>query len=163
MDTKLIINEQILLDAQSGELKSLNRDHVVRLEPLLLELLLVLARQPNRVVSRAQIIEAVWQGDERVGNPALTKAISKLRHLFIQSFNAPDLIETLPKKGYRFLADVRQQAPAYQTVVKNKAASSNNNFIRNIILGTLMFFTLLMILKIISGTSLHHLWHGMMH
>ncbi|MBK7869355.1 MAG: winged helix-turn-helix domain-containing protein [Saprospiraceae bacterium] len=114
MNTKFILNGQILVDVQSGELKSRNLDQVIRLEPLLLNLLLLFVQQPRQVVSRERIIEALWEGNERVGNPALTKAISKLRQLFIQYFNTPDLIDTLPKKGYRFTADVKYEGECFK-------------------------------------------------
>lgn len=159
MNTKLLVNDQILLDTQSGELKSVNLNKVIRLEPMLLELLLVLTRQPNRVVSRKQIIEAVWEGDQRVGNPALTKAISKLRQLFIQYFNAPDLIETLPKKGYRFTANVQPEIPASHSIMESKFIPARNKIISNMILGALLLFIFLIALKFMLAASFHHIIH----
>ncbi|MFN7117345.1 MAG: transcriptional regulator [Saprospiraceae bacterium] len=165
MNTKLILNDQILVDTQSGEVKSKNQPDAIRLEPLLLDLLLFLTAQPQTVISREQIIEALWAGDQRVGNPALTKAISKLRHLFTQHFNTPDLIETLPKKGYRFTADIKL-APNYleNRIFNNKHFPYiNSSLIKRALIQVLALFIILIALKFILGVSFHHLLHKGMH
>lgn len=163
MNTKFILNGQILVDVQSGELKSRNLDQVIRLEPLLLNLLLLFVQQPRQVVSRERIIEALWEGNERVGNPALTKAISKLRQLFIQYFNTPDLIDTLPKKGYRFTADVKYEENVLKSLQENRLAGIHQRTIGQMAIGTLILFLLLIALKFLLGTSFHYVLHGFMH
>ncbi|MDX1941973.1 MAG: winged helix-turn-helix domain-containing protein [Saprospiraceae bacterium] len=163
MNTKLILNDQILVDAQSGEIKFKHQNDAIRLEPLLLALLLMLARQPQQLILREQIIASLWDGDARVGNPALTKAISKLRQLFIQYFNAPDLIETLPKKGYRFVADVKQQDVVSNSIKKNIFFITNQSFIKQAVISVLTLFLFLLTLKFIGGAFFYHVLHGAMH
>jgi len=75
-----------------------------RLEPRSMQLLVYLASQPGRVISRAELEEKVW--GTVVGDEALTNSISKLRRIFGDDARAPRFIETLPKTGYRFLAEV---------------------------------------------------------
>ncbi len=75
-----------------------------RLEPRSMQLLVYLARHAGRVISRAELEEKVW--GTVVGDEALTNSISKLRRIFGDDARAPRFIETLPKTGYRFLAQV---------------------------------------------------------
>jgi adenylate cyclase len=81
---------------------------VVRLEPKVVEVLLHLAARPAAVVSREELLTAVWPG-VIVGDDALTQAIIKLRKAFGDDAHEPRYIETIPKRGYRLIAPV---APA---------------------------------------------------
>lgn len=74
-----------------------------------MEVLCFLAEQYPALVTREQLIDAVWDGNVYVGEKALTNAIWQLRQLFSQC-GQPDLIMTVRKKGYRL-----QQAPRYCT------------------------------------------------
>lgn len=72
-----------------------------------MEVLCFLAEQYPALVTREQLIDAVWDGNVYVGEKALTNAIWQLRQLFSQCGHA-ELIMTVRKKGYRL-----QQAPRY--------------------------------------------------
>lgn len=65
-----------------------------------MEVLVFLASQHPRLVSRQELIEAVWAGNGYVGEKALTNAIWQLRNVF-QQLSADELIVTVRKKGYR--------------------------------------------------------------
>lgn len=75
---------------------------VVRLEPKTMEVLVALARNSGRVVTREQLLEEVWPGVV-VGDAALTQAVIKLRKALGDTAQAPTFIETIPKRGYRLL------------------------------------------------------------
>ena len=82
----------------------------VRLEPKVMEVLAVLARQPGRVVSRDELLDTVWSGLV-VTEHTLTRCIYQLRSQLAKIGNTSgatgyDPIETLPKRGYRLLATV---------------------------------------------------------
>ena len=64
----------------------------------------VLLEHPGEVVSRNDFYRAVW-GEQIVSDDALTRCISDLRQLLAR-FSSESLIETLPKRGYRWLAPV---------------------------------------------------------
>ncbi len=82
------------------------RDGVeVRLEPRSMDLLVYLARHPDRVVSRDEIETNVWH-DRVVGYEALSGAIAKLRKAFGDTSKDHQVIETVPKSGYRLIAPV---------------------------------------------------------
>ncbi|MFO1390084.1 winged helix-turn-helix domain-containing protein [Cellvibrio sp.] len=76
-----------------------------RLEPKLISLLCLLAAQGRDVISRQDITEAIWP-DVVVGEESITRAIFALRNALGDDAKQPKYIETIPKKGYRFLADV---------------------------------------------------------
>ncbi len=78
----------------------------VRLEPKVMEVLLQLAGRPGEVLSKNELIDAVWP-DSIVGEAALSRCISELRRALGDDARAPQYIETLPKRGYRLLAGVR--------------------------------------------------------
>lgn len=65
-----------------------------------MEVLLFLAEQQPALVTRQQLIDAVWAGNAYVGEKALTNAIWQLRHA-LQQLAAEELIGTVRKKGYR--------------------------------------------------------------
>jgi TolB-like protein/DNA-binding winged helix-turn-helix (wHTH) protein/Tfp pilus assembly protein PilF len=90
----------------------LERDgETVRLEPRVAGLLLYLARRAGQPVSRTALLEALWPGVV-VSDEALTNAINKLRRAFGDDRANPQVIETIPKAGYRLIAPVQPVAAA---------------------------------------------------
>lgn len=84
----------------------------VRLEPKVMAVLIVLARYAGHVVSRADLLDAVWP-DAVVTESTLSRCIYQLREQLraVGTGNGRvdyDPIETLPKRGYRLLATVEQ-------------------------------------------------------
>lgn len=80
----------------------------IRLEPKLMDVLLVLAHQAERVVPKADLVSAVWP-DLFVSDSVLTRAIAGLRRAFEDDARQPRFIETIAKRGYRLL--VRPHEP----------------------------------------------------
>ena len=80
----------------------------VRIEPKAMEVLMVLAARAGEVVSREDLLAAVWPGVV-VGDDALTQSIIKLRKALGDKPRSPSYIETISKRGYRLIAPV---APA---------------------------------------------------
>ena len=81
---------------------------IVRLEPKVMEVLAVLSGKAGRVVSRDELLEAVWP-NVIVTEHTLSRCIYQLRHELGKIGSTPGLaaynpIETLPKRGYRLLA-----------------------------------------------------------
>src|ERR1700689_3270958 len=90
---------------RAGELRKAGVRIRVQQQPLkLLELLL---ERPDEVVTREELRSRVWP-DESFGDfdQAVNIAIAKLRSALGDSAENPRYIETLPKRGYRFIADV---------------------------------------------------------
>jgi adenylate cyclase len=77
----------------------------VKLEPRAMSLLLYLAQRPATVVSREELEREIWT-DMVVGYDALNNTIAKLRKAFNDDPKNPQVIHTVPKKGYRLIAEV---------------------------------------------------------
>src|SRR5580658_8409220 len=90
---------------QSGEVRKAGLRIRVQQQPM--KLLQVLLEHPGEVVTRDELRSRVW-ADESFGDfdQAVNIAIAKLRSAFGDSAENPRFIETLPKRGYRFIADV---------------------------------------------------------
>lgn len=80
------------------------------LEPKAMELLCFLAERPGAVVSREALLAALWPGLV-VGDDALTQAVIKLRKALGDDAREPTYIQTVPKRGYRLIAQVGTLAP----------------------------------------------------
>ncbi|MEM7186139.1 MAG: winged helix-turn-helix domain-containing protein [Bacteroidota bacterium] len=78
----------------------------VSLEPQLMKLLLYLVHHRGTLVTKEQLLEAVWE-DVIVGDNVLTRAISSLRKALGDHPQEPKYIETISKTGYRLIAEVR--------------------------------------------------------
>jgi len=92
---------------ESGEIKG--PAGRVRVKPKSMEVLLALARRPREVCSRRELLAEVWKG-VWVGEEILSQAISQLRRAFGDDFRSPEVIETVPRRGYRLLVVPRMRA-----------------------------------------------------
>ena len=93
------------LDADKHRL--LRDGEVVPLSPKAVEALFVLVRNPGKPLEREALMQAVW-ADSFVEDANLTVAISHLRKALGQNNETAEYIETVPRVGYRFVADVRE-------------------------------------------------------
>jgi len=92
--------------AGTGELH--RKGHRVRLSEQQSRLLLVLLESSGEVVSREQLRSLLWpQGEHLDHDHAIRNAINQLRAVFRDKPGQPRFIETLPKRGYRFVATVQ--------------------------------------------------------
>jgi TolB-like protein/DNA-binding winged helix-turn-helix (wHTH) protein/Flp pilus assembly protein TadD len=78
-------------------------NQVERIEPKVMQVLLMLAKQAGEVVTRDALESQVWAG-RVVSHDALTNTIAKLRHALGDDPRRPRFIETIPKRGYRLIA-----------------------------------------------------------
>ncbi len=98
--------EQFLLDSDRRELRG--DDTPISAEPKVLDLLLYLVSNRDRVVSRDDLINAVWDG-RIVSESALASCINAARVAVGDSGEEQRLIKTLPRKGLRFVGAVREE------------------------------------------------------
>lgn len=95
------------LDREEGEL----RKHGIRikLHEKPLQVLLTLLEHPGDVVTRKELQERLWPQDTFVEfENGLNNAISRLREALGDTAESPRFIETIPRRGYRFLPEVSQ-------------------------------------------------------
>jgi TolB-like protein/DNA-binding winged helix-turn-helix (wHTH) protein/Flp pilus assembly protein TadD len=90
---------------QSGEVRKSGLRIRIQQQPM--KLLEILLERPGEVVTREELRSRVW-AEESFGDfdQAVNIAIAKLRSALGDSAESPRFIETLPKRGYRFIADV---------------------------------------------------------
>jgi Tol biopolymer transport system component/DNA-binding winged helix-turn-helix (wHTH) protein len=99
------------------ELNSLRRGSVERhLEPKVMKVLLALAEHPNHVVSKDDLMAAVWPGTF-VSDDVLTRCISMLRRATHDEPSMPHFIQTIPKVGYRLVAEIEELPPEPEKLV----------------------------------------------
>jgi len=94
------------VDMRAGEA----RKHGIRLklhrQPF--QVLSLLLEHPGDVVTREELRQKLWPGDTFVDfDTGLNSAVKKLRDALCDSADAPRYIETLPRRGYRFIAQVQ--------------------------------------------------------
>jgi TolB-like protein len=89
--------------------------NLVSVTPQVFDLLDYLIRNRERVVSRDELINAIWDG-RIVSEAALTTRLNAVRNAIGDSGETQRLIKTLPRKGFRFVATVREvQQPVGST------------------------------------------------
>lgn len=86
-----------------------------RLEPKVMDLLVLLASRAGRVVPRDDIMAELWPGLV-VGDDSLARTLSKLRQALGDDAKAPRYVETIAKRGYRLIAAVQPAAVEVGTV-----------------------------------------------
>ncbi len=103
MQGKILIGEWVV-EPSLNQISS--GDTCVRLEPKAMQVLLCLAQEPGKVLTKEQLIRSVWP-DTFVTDQVLTHAIWQLRQGFGDRSKESDFIQTIPRGGYRLVAPVR--------------------------------------------------------
>ncbi len=95
------------LDLRAGELRK--HGIKIKLSGQPLDILALLLEQPGEVVTREELRAKLWPADTFVDfDHGLGSAINRLREALHDSADAPRFIETLPRRGYRFIAPVER-------------------------------------------------------
>jgi TolB-like protein/DNA-binding winged helix-turn-helix (wHTH) protein/Flp pilus assembly protein TadD len=97
------------LDREAGELRKAGIRIKLHEKPL--QVLLVLLKHPGEVVTRKELQERLWPQDTFVEfENGLNNAISRLREALGDTAESPRFIETIPRRGYRFVPEVSPAA-----------------------------------------------------
>jgi TolB-like protein/DNA-binding winged helix-turn-helix (wHTH) protein/Tfp pilus assembly protein PilF len=92
-------------DIHTGELRKAGRKVAIQEQPF--RVLIALLERPGEMLSREELRERVWSADTFIDfDTGLNKAIRKIRDVLGDSAESPVYIETLPRRGYRFIAPV---------------------------------------------------------
>ena len=98
------------VDAAAGELLKLGKRVKIQDQPF--RLLLILLENAGQVVTRAEIKSRIWEANTFVDfDSSLRVAVGKLREALGDDAANPHYVETIPKRGYRFLGQVAATAP----------------------------------------------------
>src|ERR1700756_1583175 len=112
------------LDRSAGELR---RSGVkLRLQGQPLQVLTMLLDRPGEVITREELQQKLWASDTFVDfDHSLNTAINKVREALGDSASSPRYVETLARRGYRFIAPVQAAvlAPPANTVAAESATA----------------------------------------
>jgi len=98
------------LDVAAYQLR--RKGHPVKIGRQPMDLLILLVQHPGQLVPRAAIVERLWGQDVFVDvETGVNTAISKIRQALRDSSEAPAFVETVPGKGYRFIAPLEPPKP----------------------------------------------------
>lgn len=100
-------------------------DDMIRLEPRLHSLLNYFLQHPDTVLAKDTLIEKVWPADEGT-DAAVMRAVGALRKVLGDDVRAPCYIETISKKGYRWLAVI---TPARLQDIAVASGGGGNNIV----------------------------------
>ena len=99
------------LDPKAGELRK--KGMKVRLQGQPIDILVLLLQRPGEIVTREELQKDLWPADTFVDfEQGLNNAMKRLRAALDDDAESPHFIETLPRRGYRFIALVEDKLPA---------------------------------------------------
>ena len=83
---------------------------IVQVRAKVMDLLTYLAAHPGEVLSKERLLDDLW-GSRIVSESALTRTVTELRQALGDDAEAPHLLETIPKRGYRLIGSVLPVGP----------------------------------------------------
>jgi TolB-like protein/DNA-binding winged helix-turn-helix (wHTH) protein/Flp pilus assembly protein TadD len=99
------------VDLRAGELRKYGLR--IRLQEQPFQLLAMLLEHPGQVVTREELQKKLWPADTFVDfDHGLNKAVNKIRDALGDLAESPRFVETVARRGYRFLAEVKTADPA---------------------------------------------------
>src|SRR5215472_14297630 len=99
------------VDLHAGELRKNGRR--IRLQDQPFQVLAMLLEHPGEIVTREEIRQKLWLADTFVDfDHGLNSAVGRLRDALNDSASTPRFIETVPRRGYRFIAQLGVESPA---------------------------------------------------
>jgi DNA-binding winged helix-turn-helix (wHTH) protein/Tol biopolymer transport system component len=102
-----------------GSTLLIHKDQPVPLAPKVFDTLLLLVENAGRLVDKGEFMHRLWP-DTFVGDDALTRNIYVLRKVLEETANGQEYIATVPKRGYRFVAEV-------QTIDEGRSRTANGS------------------------------------
>lgn len=117
-------------DASTGELRKQGTRIKLNAQPFLV--LLMLLDRPGEVLTREEIAQAIWSDGTFVDyEHGLNSAVNRIREALGDSASSPRFVETLARRGYRFIAPV-QRTPTAPRETANMVPSAESNDVASI-------------------------------
>src|SRR5262252_6308067 len=108
----------------SANARLLHGDRILPLRPKTLALLAHLAANPQRLVTKRELLDTVWS-DTAVTDWVLTNCIRELRDALDEDAREPRISETVHRLGYRFIAPIRSEPSAIKPQLSALAATGS--------------------------------------
>src|SRR5271170_6060206 len=106
------------VEVREREFSVVKADEVLPVEPKAFRVLLFLLRNPHRLITKDELLDAVWN-DISVSENSLTRSIALLRRVLGDDKHEPRYIATVPTIGYRFLCDVQVSEDGFARLDKD--------------------------------------------
>jgi DNA-binding winged helix-turn-helix (wHTH) protein len=120
------------VDLQARELRK--RGMRIKLQDQPFQVLITLLEQPGQTVTREQLQKKLWSDDTFVDfDRAVNKAINRIREALGDLTATPRFIETMPRRGYRFIAPIARSAED-ASIVDSSAGRQSKRLIRSSLL-----------------------------
>lgn len=107
--------DDIVVDCENFRVQ--RNGHEIALTPRAFDVLVFLLQNGGRVVEKQELFDGVWK-EAFVSDNALTKIIKEIRHALEDHADNPRYIETVPKRGYRFIGEIKENLYQPDTEVK---------------------------------------------
>lgn len=107
MVAKSLVYQFLDVRVEVAPFRVMRGGRALALEPKAIETLIFLLERPGRLVEKDELLNGVWR-DSFVTPNALTRIIAQLRRELGDDPKAAQIIETVPTRGYRFIAEVEQ-------------------------------------------------------
>src|SRR6266513_3296247 len=103
------------LDSRAGELRK--QGAKVKLQEQPFQILQILLQRPGEVVTREELQQKIWPSDTFVDfDHGINNAIKRLREALGDTAETPCYVETLPRRGYRFIGKIEREAPRFRSL-----------------------------------------------
>ncbi len=117
--------EDFELDTENYRLEKDGQE--VHLQPRVLDFLAYLISNHGRLITKAELVEAVWEG-QVVSDSVFSRCAYELRKVLGESSQDPRFLQTVHGKGFRFLGEVTEVVPQEKQL---PSASRSRRFLRN--------------------------------
>jgi two-component system cell cycle response regulator len=125
---QLIHFDEWTLDPGSGELMRRGTRTVLQEQPL--QVLLALLQRPGQIVTREELIARLWPNRIVDFDAGLNAVIRRLRATLHEDGETPRYIETLPRRGYRFIGQIEAQEAADADMSTKRIGATEPGFAR---------------------------------
>src|SRR5438552_2319750 len=103
------------LSKDAGELRK--HKTTIRLQEQPLQILRILLEEPGQVVTREELRKRIWPSDTFVDfDHGINNAIKRLREPLGDTAETPRYVETLPRRGYRFIGKIERETPKFSSL-----------------------------------------------
>ena len=95
----------------------------IRLQEQPFRVLSILLERPGVVITREQLQEQIWGNTFVDFDQSLNKAINRVREALNDNAGTPQYVETIPRRGYRFIAPVEAAPQTEEPMVVNRSSA----------------------------------------
>src|SRR6202046_38044 len=125
---RLLRFENFEVDLRSGELRKAGVKLKFGGQPF--QVLTILLERPGEVLTREELQKRLWPDTFVDVDHNLNTAINKIREVLGDSAERPRFVETLPRRGYRFIGELERPVPAVVAVETDRGWHSRRGWLK---------------------------------